>query len=148
LIAKSLTLAKSLRIFFLEFEWIWILSSFRFLMKKVRSSPRSKMASFMRMQQTLIKGLFEPTMKTEFLLFLTSWDQNAKKKLRIGQNALSLLFTTVMGEMHVQIFWKTICINSSSNKIVFQRIQLKQSDEVVTTAKECSLILLNNNFIK
>jgi hypothetical protein len=58
----------------------------------------------MRMLLTQTKGSFELTMRIEYQSYSILFDLNVKKKLKIGQNALSLQYMMVMEETHVLIF--------------------------------------------
>lgn len=53
-----------------------------------------------------------------------------------------------MEETLVQTFWRTICINTTSNRTVFLKILKKQSERDAMIVRRCSLILLSNSFIR
>ena len=117
-------------------------------MKNQRNLQQSKTALFMLTLQTQIKGSSGLIMKIESQSFWTLFDLNVKRRLRIGPNVLSLRFMMVMGETLAQTSWRTIYINTSSNRTVSLKIQEKLSERDAMIVKRCLLILLNNSFIK
>jgi hypothetical protein len=70
---------------------------------KQQSAVTNGMVLLERMQQTQIKGLLGITMKIELVLFLILLSLNTVNK-KPGLSVHSLVFTMVMGEVHVLSF--------------------------------------------